>query len=446
MKQKKYIPYIFAIICTLVYLSLVFNNNVWLDEAFSASIIRCDFGEMISRTFADTLPPFYNFSAWLFTHIFGFSTVTLKIFSVIPMLLLMLVSARFLPEVSSVQTACIYIVLMTAMPHLLEHGVEIRMYSWAVFFASATAVFAVCVIKELPHTKPWLILVTVLGAYTHQYALIAEAFVWLMLLVIFLWKKNVTGWLKMALICIVLYIPCAILTVRQMKAATTYFSASPATFDSLMASIRYPFVTNITVLSAILMISTVSLFVYACIRKEFISAYYISIYVLAAILSFCLMWITDSTFFTSRYLMPSIGILWLGLALALDEVFSESRILKAAAVLIVSAVLILVYIRQFQAEYVDMSAFEDFISTTGADDGYVIYEDFPEIEICLGYYAPWLKKYEPEDISSARGSKYLFINGDSDTDNTKKIKNFDLRYIENLSFDRYTFKAYELTE
>ena len=93
MKYKRYIPYFSAVLCTAVYLSLVFNDNIWLDEAFSASIIRCGYKEMLSRTIADTLPPFYNLSAWLFTHIFGFSTIGLKIFSVLPVFLLMLVSA-----------------------------------------------------------------------------------------------------------------------------------------------------------------------------------------------------------------------------------------------------------------------------------------------------------------------------------------------------------------
>ncbi|MBO5550622.1 MAG: hypothetical protein J5966_01565, partial [Lachnospiraceae bacterium] len=302
---------------------MVFSENVWLDEAFSASVIRCGFKEMASRTFADTLPPFYNFSAWLFTRIFGYSTVSLKIFSVIPMLLLMLVSAFFLTKASSVRTSCIYMVLVTGMPHFLEHGVEIRMYSWAVFFASAAAVFALCVTKRIRYAGFGLMACTVFGSYTHQYALIAEAFIWLMLLVIFCRTGEIRAWFRMAAVCVILYVPCAILTLYQMKAATAYFSASPATLGSLMASIRYPYVTNVTVLSALLMSAVLLLFLYACVRKEITAAYYMLVYVLATGISFGIMWSTGSTFFTSRYLMPSIGVLWLGVSMVMDRVFTE---------------------------------------------------------------------------------------------------------------------------
>ena len=447
MKQSKFIPYIFAIACTAVYISLVFNNNVWLDEAFSASIIRCDFVEMAARTFADTLPPFYNFSAWLFTHIFGFSTVSLKIFSVMPMTLLMLISAHFIPKFSSVRAACIYIALLTAMPHFLEYGVEIRMYSQAICFASATAIFALCLLHDIPHSALWLIITTVLGAYTHQYALIAEAFVWLMLLFVYIRNKSFSGWLRYAVICIVCYIPCAVLTIYQMKSAVPYFSASPATLSNMMSSMRYPFVTHITILSALLMAFALILLLYACTKGKLAYAYYILVYVLVTMLSFGLMSATGSTFFSSRYLLPAIGILWLGTALSLDSMLSENKYVWFVAVPLITVSLIVLYVQQFKAEYVDTSAFEEFISSTDDKDGYVIYEDFPEIEICLGYYAPWLKKYDLKDIKKAEGNKYVFVNGDVHTDDIAEIKDlkFDLGYVENLNFDRYTFGVYILS-
>lgn len=447
MKQSKFIPYIVAIACAAVYISLVFNNNVWLDEAFSASIIRCDFYEMAARTFADTLPPFYNFSAWLFTHIFGFSTVSLKIFSVIPMCLLMLISAHFIPKIQTMRASCLYIVLITAMPHFLEYGVEIRMYSQAVCFASATAIFALCLLNDIPHSALWLIITTVLGAYTHQYALIAEAFVWLMLLIVYIKNKNLASCLRYAAICVICYIPCAILTVYQMKAAVSYFSASPATFDNMMSSIRYPFVTHITVLSALLIAFAFILLLYICVKGRISYAYYILVYALVTMLSFGLMSVTGSSFFSSRYLLPAIGILWLGAALSLDMLLSENKYVWYVTVPIIAAALVVLYAQQYKAEYVDTSAFEEFIGSTDDKDGYVIYEDFPEIEICLSYYAPWLKKYDIDEIAGVKGNKYVFVNGDVHADDISEIKkiNYDLSYVEKLNFDRYTFGVYELT-
>ncbi len=446
MKQANKIPYFYAVVCTAVYLTLIFSNNVWLDEAFSASIIRSGFGEMATKTFADTLPPFYNFAAWGFTRAFGFSTVTLKLFSVIPMSLLMFTAAHYIPKISSAKAACLYILLITAMPHFLEYGVEIRMYSWAVFFASASAIFALCLLQGIDHTRLPLVICTILGAYTHQFALIAEAFVWLMLLMIFIKKKRFLHILPYAAVCIILYIPCAVLTVFQMKSATSYFSATSPTIASLMASVRFPFVTDKTVISAALLVLVVTVFVFGILRREYISVYYISLYGLVTILSFGLMWITGSSFFSSRYLLPSMGILWIGVALITDKAAGLKRTVSIVAVTAVAVVFAVIYTGRFQAEYTDMSAFEQFIGSTTEDDGYVIFEDFPEIELCMEYYAPWLKAYKPDEIQQAEGEKYLIVNGDVHMDDLKKIdpEKFEIKYIEDLSFDRYTFRIYIL--
>ncbi|HAL32072.1 MAG TPA: hypothetical protein DIS68_08260 [Lachnospiraceae bacterium] len=447
----KWMPYILTVLCTAVYVSLVFNNNLWLDEAFSASIIRCGFREMISRTASDTLPPFYNVAAWCFTRIFGYSPVSLKLFSVLPMVLLMLVSSSFLSKAASPGVAGIYILLVTSMPYMLEHGVEIRMYSWALFFASASAIFAMCYMKDIRGSLPCLVICTVLGAYTHQYALITEVYIWLMLLVFFVRRKQILTWVKPAVLCIALYIPCGILTIFQLGAATSYFSASAPSAANFLSSLRYPFVTHYTVWSALLLAAVALLFVAALADKDSIAAYYISIFALETVMSYGVMAVTGSTFFSSRYLMPAIGIMWLGTAIAVsdipfDRMPSFARIgIYAVLTWLVIITLILVYSRQHDEEYTDTSAFEEFIDSTDADDGYVICEDFPEIQVCLVYYAPWLTAYTLDDIDSVKGDRYLLVNENSKSaGEVHPEEKIDLKYLGTYSFDRYTFKAYAM--
>jgi hypothetical protein len=445
----KWMPCILTVLCAGIYVSLVFNNNLWLDEAFSASIIRCDFPEMISRTAGDTLPPFYNVAAWCFTRIFGYSSVTLKLFSVLPMVLLMLVSAIFLTKVRSSGTACIYILLITAMPYMLNHGVEIRMYSWALFFASASAVFALCLMKGLPYSTPLLMICTVLGAYTHQYTLITEVYIWLMLLLFFVKKKQVLTWVKLAVLCIALYIPCGVLTIFQLGKATSYFSAAGASVSNFLQSLRYPFVTHYTILSALLLLAVAALFGTAVAKRDYTAAWFMAVFVLEIFMSYGVMVLTGSTFFSSRYLMPAIGIMWLGAAIAIQDIpldrmpaFAKGIAMAAGAGLLL-VTFITGYGRQYAEEYKDTSAFEQFIDTTDADDGYVIYEDFPEIQVCLMYYAPWLKAYTKDDIDTVKGDRYLFISESTESDTSEEEKN-DLKYLGTYSFDRYTFKAYTM--
>ena len=466
---KSKIPYLLTAVCAVVYVSLVFNNNLWLDEAFSASIIRCGFKEMLTRTANDTLPPFYNLAAWCFTRIFGYSSVTLKLFSVLPMVILMLIAAYCLTRCCSVFTACAYIMLITAMPYMLEHGVEIRMYSWALFFASASAIFAICMMKDMAHTEIWLIVCTVLGAYTHQYALITEVYIWLMLLVYCIKNRMVFRWLKYAALCIVLYIPCAVLTLFQMSRAVTYFSATAPSLKALLSSLRYPFVTHYTAVSALLLLSVAVLFAAAVLMREYTAAFYMIIYVCIAGMSYFVMAITDSSFFSSRYLMPAIGIMWLGAAVASGGVILRigqhetssggnvriARLMRcmipALGAAVVVSSLVICYRTQYAEEYVDDTAFEEFIASTGEDDGYVIYENFPEIQICLEYYAPWLKAYGADELDGVSGSKYVFISGSANIDEesvlseyTGSKKNYEAVSLGNYAFDRYTFKAYTL--
>ena len=155
---------------------------------------------------------------------------------------------------------------------------------------------------------------------------------------------------------------------------------------------------------------------------------------------------TGSTFFSSRYLLPAVGIMWLGAAVSLDLMISEKRSALIPASLLAGAVLIVIYIQQYRIEYVDMSRFEAFLSQTGDEDGYIMYEEFPEIGICLEYYAPWMRSSTIDNIGDVAGKKYVFVNRTVHTNEIAEIeeKKYELRYIENLAFDRYTFRAYEL--
>ena len=79
--------FILGIAGSVIYLSLIFNNNLWVDEAFTACIIRDSFTKMLRGTVSDTLPPFYNIFTWILTAVFGYSSYIMKLSSVIPMIL-----------------------------------------------------------------------------------------------------------------------------------------------------------------------------------------------------------------------------------------------------------------------------------------------------------------------------------------------------------------------
>ena len=133
--EKKIITLI-VVILSGFYISLVWNNNVWMDEAFTASLIHTDLAGVISRSMADTLPPLYNILLKLATIVFGYSIPVMKLTSVVPMILTLISGATVVRKRFGFRTALLFMLFITFMPLFFYYGVEIRMYSLGFFFAT----------------------------------------------------------------------------------------------------------------------------------------------------------------------------------------------------------------------------------------------------------------------------------------------------------------------
>ena len=78
-----------AVLFFLLYLSLCFNDNVWTDEAFTIDLLKQDFGGILFGTASDVHPPLYYLIAKCFTFLWGSSLLSLKLVSILPILLCM---------------------------------------------------------------------------------------------------------------------------------------------------------------------------------------------------------------------------------------------------------------------------------------------------------------------------------------------------------------------
>ena len=175
--------YILVIICGAIFISLTFNNNIWLDDAFTASLVNTDMAGVIKRSMADTLPPLYNILLKLSTDIFGYRIPVMKITSAVPMILTMLLGATVVRRRFGYLTSYIFIIAITFMPNMFFYGVEIRMYSLGFMFATASGICAYEVVCS-PSRKNWCIFtaVSVLAGYSHHFAFVTVGFVYLYLL------------------------------------------------------------------------------------------------------------------------------------------------------------------------------------------------------------------------------------------------------------------------
>ena len=446
--HNRYLPVLLAAAGSLIYISLIFNKNLWMDEAFSAVLVRGSFKEMLDRSLADTLPPLYNILAWLMTKLFGYSTLTLKLTSVLPMIFLMFFSAVKLPKLYDLRTASIFVLCLFSMPCLLHYGVEIRMYSLCLSFTTIAGIYALQFYKD-PDIKTGLLLsvFSALSAYSHHYGIIALAFVWIYLFLYFFPKdkKALKNFFISVAVTVFLCIPYVMISIIQIRNSTSYFNSGSSPVNGFFAALRYPYVTNITILSAALLLSVI----FICIRGSRLKEGYalLSVYILVLILSYALMIITGKVFFSGRYLVPSLGLLWLGYSILLKDIKKPG--LSVIYIILILSVFAVCAHQQFLEEYEpgvsDMLSF--FEKNLTPEDGYIIYEDNYEIEWCMRYYEPELKKYEPEDIDEIEGNIWYFSVPGYENMLDESIKqDYNIVYKEKMCFDIYSFDLYQLTE
>lgn len=198
----------------LVYLSLCFNHNIWTDEAFTIDLLRnCDtYREAVEFTAGDVHPPLYYLILKLFTDVFGIRLFLLKALSILPMLLTMGLGITFVYRRYDFKTAFLYILMMAVIPCSMEYAVQVRMYSWAMFFVTSCG-FAAADAYERGKRRDWIFLglAGVAAAYTHYFAFVAVIWIYGFLFLALLWdagkRKKLLWWLAAVLLSLVAYAP-----------------------------------------------------------------------------------------------------------------------------------------------------------------------------------------------------------------------------------------------
>ncbi|MBQ9551069.1 MAG: hypothetical protein IJU87_09690 [Lachnospiraceae bacterium] len=445
-----------AVIGSTLYISLVFNDNLWMDEAFTASLIRGDINDVIRDTVSDTLPPFYNLTGKLLTLIFGFSPVVLKLFSCLPMVMLLFFGGRKLFSMLGFRSAFLYELFLFSMPHFLHYGVEIRMYSWGVFACGMAALYFVDILENRASFRGFL-LFSVFAGYIHHFALVSCGMMWFLLLIIRAYKKDtdsIRDYFKSLCLFFLLYLPGLLLSAYQIKNAGSWFSMAPLTLNSILSDLRFPFVTNVTALSALLLLClcfTVFIAVIQPVKKYFSTGLLLlSVLYLTVLFGYGVSFMAGKSLFTARYLVPSLAVFWLGAAMLFDLTiiaFNDNRYMSGVLAALIAATLVTSYLQTFREEYdPDVTYMKEFFDENlGEGDACIISGENPGLQICFGYYYPGLKRTNWKNAGTTKGNLWLFVSGE----NSKALENagkygYNPVYTGDFAFDRYSFSLYKL--
>ncbi len=179
LRQKTGLLAAAALLFLVCYLSLCFNNNIWTDEAFTIELLHADFAGIIHGTASDVHPPLYYLIAKCFVLVFGSSLLSLKIVSIIPMLLCMTWGAAIVWKRFGFHTALAFDFLLGVIPCTMEYAVQVRMYSWAIFFITFMGLWA----YEAYLERKWryfagVVLTSAAAAYTHYFAFVSAILIY----------------------------------------------------------------------------------------------------------------------------------------------------------------------------------------------------------------------------------------------------------------------------
>lgn len=468
--SNKSILTIVIIICALAYISLVFNTNVWMDEAFTAKLAHNSFIGVLYFSMMDTLPPLYNILLKLTTTVFGYKIPVMKLTSVVPMLLTMILGARVLLKRFNLTSAIAFVLCITGMPLMLYFGVEIRMYSLGFFFATMSGIYAYEVVCESTK-RNWILftLFSVLAGYSHHFAFVTVGFVYLYLLIYYFFfeRTHIIRWFKCLGFTFLFYFPCMIVTLKQLSNVSGYFSMPDVTIPLFIQYVTYPYMVGIlaaSVLCLVLMGTLIIVCLYKIIKKSddirdlVYSILCFSIYYGVLIFGTIVSKIMTANIFVDRYLFFSTGLLWLFVAIQIGKLKSKFKIVCIAAIVFISACS---YKIEFDVEYTNSG---DEIIRYLADN--VSYGDLfyglgghEEMDCCIPFYsllndkhAPLTLVYPLETALSTANSENrgLWVSTFEDYEPTAEelslIESFGYTLGEptNFSFDRYYCKLYKL--
>lgn len=321
---------VIAIVGIVIQIFGSFSMHIWGDEAFSLMMIRHGYLEMIELTAADVHPPLYYIilkACVDCVHLINDNIETVylaKLVSVVPYALTLLLCVTAVRRRWGYYVAGVSAICLTGMPNLIDYGVEIRMYSWGLFFVTgAFLCFSDIMLQKSDFKKSWsgLVLYSIAAAYTHYFACVSVALLYLVLLLYFLFnqKENIKNWLAASGVTILAYMPWLIILVRQLKEVKENYWISAIDGDTLKSYVYYIWENN-WLLAACLI--CVLLFVKTLFGKtdriERKSAV-VTITAFAIPVGTTVFGIVVSLImrpvFVTRYMIPGLFCLWLGMSL-----------------------------------------------------------------------------------------------------------------------------------
>ena len=172
----KYGIFIFAAAVVTINFSLIMDNVVWGDEAFSCNIIRgTDYYGIFQRVYyTENHPPLYYYVLRVFADVLGYKVWVYHLVSMLFFTGSVAVSLTLFRKRLGPIPAAFFILFTGLSASCCEYNQEIRMYEQVFFLIFLCVYFSFAITEDYQKKRYWIgyVLSGVLAAYTHYYGLV----------------------------------------------------------------------------------------------------------------------------------------------------------------------------------------------------------------------------------------------------------------------------------
>lgn len=249
MEKAGLCPRLIAAWCLILLAGTAFlfagitDEGLWFDESYTGCLVNHSMGQIIAVTGSDNHPPLYYLMLRLFILVFGNTVLTLRAFSVLGVLALAAWGMGPVRRIAGVRAGMLYTILIFITPITLDMGQEARMYTWASFFVTGSALYGYLAYQD-GRRRDWIrfVLCSLAAAYTHYYALLAVMILCgLLLLGTLAAGKRLLPFLPAAGCIAAGYLPWLTKLIPQIGRVSSHFWISPLTGESLLLVLIYPY-------------------------------------------------------------------------------------------------------------------------------------------------------------------------------------------------------------
>ena len=225
------------VVAAMVYLFRLGYSDIWIDESLSKALVRHSLPDMTMLVAHDSHPPLYFIALKAFTAVAGNNNVTIRLFSVLGALAMLVLSYVMGRRVLGRGGALCLSLLLLALPMPALYAHVARMYTWAAFLVLGVLLCADRFARERRiRDLVWLGLFSLMAAYTHYFSLIAAFWIDAALLA-YVVAKKARGWRGVAvtgLAVFVAYLPWLWVLARQAETIRNDFWIPPLSWSGLL--------------------------------------------------------------------------------------------------------------------------------------------------------------------------------------------------------------------